>query len=64
MTCIPEIIREAGSVAILEQPLGLRDTEHEARIAFQRGYWASSLRELGAKRASSGPLRYLGDHRQ
>jgi limonene-1,2-epoxide hydrolase len=45
MTCIPEIIHEAGDVAILEwrDPLGLRGcgffTVHDGRIAFQRGYW-------------------------
>ena len=45
MTCIPEVIHEAGDVAILEwrDPLGLRGcgffTIREARIAFQRGYW-------------------------
>jgi len=45
MTCIPEVIHEAGDVAILEwrDPLGLRGcgifTVHEGRIAFQRGYW-------------------------
>ena len=45
MTCIPEIIHEAGDVAILEwrDPVGLRGcgffTIREERIAFQRGYW-------------------------
>jgi limonene-1,2-epoxide hydrolase len=45
MTCIPEIIHEAGDVAILEwrDPLGLRGcgffTVRGGRIAFQRGYW-------------------------
>lgn len=45
MTCIPEVIHEAGDVAILEwrDPLGLRGcgffTVRDARIAFQRGYW-------------------------
>jgi len=45
MTCIPEIIHEAGDVAILEwvDPLGLRGcgffTVKAGRIAFQRGYW-------------------------
>ena len=45
MTCIPEIIHEAGDVAILEwrDPLGLRGcgffTIRQERIAFQRGYW-------------------------
>ena len=45
MTCIPEIIHEAGDVAILEwrDPLGLRGcgffTVRDGRIAFQRGYW-------------------------
>ena len=45
MTCIPELIHEAGEVAILEwrDPLGLRGcgffTVRERRIAFQRGYW-------------------------
>jgi limonene-1,2-epoxide hydrolase len=45
MICIPEVIHEAGDVAILEwrDPLGLRGcgffTVHEGRIAFQRGYW-------------------------
>ena len=45
MTCIPEVIHEAGDVAILEwrDPLGLRGcgffTVHDGRIAFQRGYW-------------------------
>lgn len=45
MTCIPEIIHEAGDVAILEwrDPLGLRGcgffTVRDDRIAFQRGYW-------------------------
>jgi ketosteroid isomerase-like protein len=44
MTCIPELIHEAGEVAILEwrDPLGLRGcgffTVRERRIAFQRGY--------------------------
>ena len=45
MTCIPEVIHEAGEVAILEwrDPLGLRGcgffTVMQGRIAFQRGYW-------------------------
>jgi len=45
MTCIPEVIHEAGDVAILEwrDPLGLRGcgffTVRDGRIAFQRGYW-------------------------
>ena len=45
MTCILEVIHEAGDVAILEwrDPLGLRGcgffTVREGRIAFQRGYW-------------------------
>jgi ketosteroid isomerase-like protein len=45
MVCIPEIIHEAGDVAILEwrDPLGLRGcgffTVRDGRIAFQRGYW-------------------------
>jgi ketosteroid isomerase-like protein len=45
MTCIPEVIHEAGDVAILEwrDPLGLRGcgffTVHEGLIAYQRGYW-------------------------
>lgn len=45
MTCIPEVIHDAGDVAILEwcDPLGLRGcgffTVREGRIAFQRGYW-------------------------
>jgi limonene-1,2-epoxide hydrolase len=45
MTCIPEVIHEAGDVAILEwsDPRGLQGcgffTVWEGRIAFQRGYW-------------------------
>ena len=45
MVCIPEIIHEAGDVAILEwrDPLGLRGcgffTVRDGRIAAQRGYW-------------------------
>jgi hypothetical protein len=45
MTCIPEVIYEAGNVAILEwrDPLGLRGcgffTVMDDRIVFQRGYW-------------------------
>jgi limonene-1,2-epoxide hydrolase len=45
MHCIPEVIHEAGDVAILEwrDPLGLRGcgffTIRDRRIAFQRGYW-------------------------
>jgi hypothetical protein len=45
MTCIPEVIHEAGDVAILEwtDPLGLRGcgffTVQGDRIVFQRGYW-------------------------
>ena len=45
MVCIPEIIHEAGDVAILEwrDPMGLRGcgffTVKDGRIAFQRGYW-------------------------
>jgi ketosteroid isomerase-like protein len=45
MICIPEIIHEAGDVAILEwrDPLGLRGcgffTVRDGRITFQRGYW-------------------------
>jgi len=45
MTCIPEVIHEAGNVAILEwkDPLGLRGcgffTVEGDRIVFQRGYW-------------------------
>jgi len=45
MTCIPEVIHEAGKVAILEwkDPLELRGcgffTVEGDRIMFQRGYW-------------------------
>jgi hypothetical protein len=43
MTCIPELIHEAGEVAILEwrDPLGLRGCGFFTVrvIAFQRGYW-------------------------
>src|SRR6185295_8906047 len=45
MTCIPEVIHEAGDVAILEwrDPLGLRGcgffTVRDGCIVFQRGYW-------------------------
>ena len=45
MVCIPEVIHEAGDVAILEwrDPLGLRGcgffTVRDDRIVFQRGYW-------------------------
>lgn len=45
MTCIPEVIHEAGDVAILEwrDPLGMRGcgffTVRDGMIAFQRGYW-------------------------
>lgn len=45
MTCIPEVIHEAGEVAILEwkDPLGLRGcgffTVRDGLIVFQRGYW-------------------------
>jgi ketosteroid isomerase-like protein len=45
MVCIPEVIHEAGDVAILEwrDPDGLRGcgffTVADGRIAFQRGYW-------------------------
>lgn len=45
MTCIPEVIHEAGEVAILEwkDPLGLRGcgffTVRDGVIVFQRGYW-------------------------
>ena len=45
MRCIPEIIHEAGDVAVLEwrDPRGLRGcgffTVRDRRIAFQRGYW-------------------------
>ncbi len=45
MTCIPEVIHEAGDVAALEwrDPLGLRGcgffTVQNAKITFQRGYW-------------------------
>lgn len=45
MTCIPEVIHEAGDVAILEwkDPLELRGcgffTVKDDRIVFQRGYW-------------------------
>jgi len=45
MTCIPEVIHEAGDVAILEwrDLLGLRGCGFfkvsDGRIAFQRGYW-------------------------
>ena len=45
MVCIPEVIHEAGDVAILEwrDPQGLRGcgffTVRDDRIAFQRGYW-------------------------
>jgi hypothetical protein len=45
MTCTPEVIHEAGDVAILEwrDPLGLRGcgffTVRNGRIAFQRGCW-------------------------
>lgn len=45
MTCIPEVIHEAGEVAALEwrDPLGLRGcgffTVRNGKITFQRGYW-------------------------
>src|SRR5919205_3539297 len=45
MTCICEVIHEAGDVAILEwrDPLGLRGcgffTVRDGLIVFQRGYW-------------------------
>jgi ketosteroid isomerase-like protein len=45
MTCLAEVIHEAGDVAILEwkDPLGLRGcgffTVRHGRIVFQRGYW-------------------------
>jgi limonene-1,2-epoxide hydrolase len=45
MTCIPEIMHEAGNVAILEwtDPLGLRGCGffkvEDNHIVFQRGYW-------------------------
>lgn len=45
MVCIPEVIHEAGDVAILEwrDPLGLRGcgffTVRDGLIRFQRGYW-------------------------
>jgi limonene-1,2-epoxide hydrolase len=45
MTCIPEMIHEAGNVAILEwkDPLELRGcgffTVEGDRIVYQRGYW-------------------------
>ena len=45
MICIPEMIHEAGDVAILEwrDPLGLRGcgffTVKDDLIRFQRGYW-------------------------
>lgn len=45
MVCIPEVIHEAGDVAILEwrDPEGRRGcgffTVRDGRIAFQRGYW-------------------------
>lgn len=45
MVCIPEIIHEAGDVAILEwrDPLGLRGcgifTVRDSKIILQRGYW-------------------------
>lgn len=50
MTCIPEVIHEAGDVAALEwrDPLGLRGcgffTVREGRIAFQRGAIGTSSR--------------------
>lgn len=55
MTCICEVIHEAGDVAILEwrDPLGLRGcgffTVRDERIAYQRGYWdkLSLLRTYG-----------------
>ena len=55
MTCIPEVIHEAGNVAILEwkDPLDLRGcgffTVEGDRITFQRGYWdrLSFLRKHG-----------------
>ena len=45
MVCIPEVIHEAGDIAILEwrDPLGLRGcgffTVRDGQIIFQRGYW-------------------------
>jgi limonene-1,2-epoxide hydrolase len=45
MICIPDVIHEAGDVAILEwrDPLGLRGcgffTVKNGLIVFQRGYW-------------------------
>ena len=55
MTCIPEVIHEAGNVAILERkdPLGLRGcgffTVRDDRIVFQRNYWdkLSFLKKYG-----------------
>ena len=58
MTCIPEVIHEAGEVAILEwrDPLGLRGcgffTVRDGRIVFQRGYWD----KLSFLRAHGRPL--------
>ena len=45
MTCLIDVIHEAGDVAILEwrDPLGLRGcgffTVQRGKITFQRGYW-------------------------
>jgi len=45
MVCIPEVIHDAGDVAILEwrDPNGLRGcgffTVKDGQITFQRGYW-------------------------
>jgi limonene-1,2-epoxide hydrolase len=45
MICIPEVIHEAGDIAVLEwrDPVGLRGcgvfTVRQGRIVFQRGYW-------------------------
>ena len=45
MTCIPEVIHDAGETTILEwiDPAGLRGcgffTIRDGRIVFQRGYW-------------------------
>jgi hypothetical protein len=62
MTCIPEVIHEAGDVAILEwmDPLGLRGcgffTVKGDRIVFQPGEWVERLRNPSPCCAALRPL--------
>jgi limonene-1,2-epoxide hydrolase len=58
LVCVPDVIHEAGDVAVLEwlDPLGVRGcgffTVRDGRIAFQRGYWDALSFQRARERAA------------